>query len=192
MKREFLEKLNIEKEVIDKIMAEAGKDVEALKSQVETLKTSETGLKEQITQRDKDLSELKKSAGDSADLKTQYEELQTKYKAETKALSDKITDTQLSAAIKVAVAGIAHDPDLMVSQIDKSKITIGEDGNVKMGLAEQIKALQKDKAFLFKTETGVPSGGKPGPTGDDPPETGPSETDLNAVFGIATTTAATT
>jgi hypothetical protein len=34
MKREFLEELGVEKEVIDKIMAENGKDINAEKSKV--------------------------------------------------------------------------------------------------------------------------------------------------------------
>jgi chromosome segregation ATPase len=190
MKREFLEKLGIEKDMVDKILNEAGSVVEGLKSQIEALKASETGLKEQIAQRDKDLAGLKKDVGDNADIKAKYDALQAKYKAETKDLADKITETQLSAAIKVAVAASAHDPDLVVSQIDKSKITLGEDGTVKMGLDEQVKALQASKAFLFKTEESVlPRGGAPHPTGTVAPPSadGLSDTDINAAFGLEAT-----
>jgi chromosome segregation ATPase len=189
MKRDFLKNLGLEDEVIDKIMAENGKDIESLKGQVETLKASETGLKGQIAQRDKDLTDLKKNAGDSEDLKTKYEDLQSTYKAEKKALEEKVTDAQVSAAIKVAVAASAHDPDLIVSQIDKTKITLNEDGSVKMGLDEQVKELQGTKAFLFKGEGAVTAeGGEPSPAGEgSDPGTGPSEADLNAAFGVVTT-----
>ena len=39
MKTDFLRELGIEQEAINKIMAENGKDIEALKAQVSTLKT---------------------------------------------------------------------------------------------------------------------------------------------------------
>jgi SMC interacting uncharacterized protein involved in chromosome segregation len=186
MKREFLEKLELEKDVIDQIMAEHGKDIEGFKSQVETLKTSESGLKAQIAERDKDISDLKKASGDSDELKARYEELQSKYKADTKSLTEKVQDAQLTAAIKVAVAATAHDPDIVTAQIDKTKITLNDDGSVKMGLDEQVKSLQESKAFLFKDgDGGKPSGGEPGPTGDNPdPGTGPTAADLNAAYGI--------
>jgi chromosome segregation ATPase len=190
MKTEFLKGLGLEQDVIDKIMAENGKDIESLKGQVDTLKASETGLKSQLTQRDKDLADLKKNAGDSEDLKTKYEDLQTTYKTEKKALEDQVKDTQISAAIKVAVASSAHDPDLVVSQIDKTKITLGDDGSVKMGLDEQVKELQKSKAFLFKDEGKITfTGASPAESGDgETLGTGLSETELNAAFGIVATT----
>jgi chromosome segregation ATPase len=188
MKREFLKGLGLDQDVIDEIMAENGKDIESFKAQVETLKTSETGLKGQLAQRDKDLTELKKNAGDSEDLKTKYEDLQSTYKADKKALEDKIKDTQISAAIKVAVAASAHDPDLVVSQIDKTKITLGDDGSVKMGLEEQVKELQQTKAFLFKAEgeddPSVKGGAGPASSGDGTPDPAANEAEINAAFGI--------
>jgi chromosome segregation ATPase len=189
MKREFLEKLKIEKEVVDQIMAEHGKTVQGLNSQIDTLKASETGLKDQLTQRDKDLADLKKNAGDSEELKTKYDDLQAKYKADTKELGEKITDAQVTAAIKVAVAATAHDPDLVASQVDKTKITLNDDGSVKMGLDEQLKSLQEGKAFLFKGKTdgapGVKGGAGPAGSGDNDPDPGSvDEAVLNAAFGI--------
>jgi chromosome segregation ATPase len=193
MKTEFLKGLGLEQDAIDKIMAENGKDIESFRAQVETLKASETGLKGQLAQRDKDLTELKKNAGDSEDLKTKYDDLESTYKADKKAFEDRIRDTQISAAIKVAVAASAHDPDLVVSQIDKSKITLGDDGSVKMGLDEQVKELQKTKAFLFKAEgeadPGVKGGAGPASSDDGTPDPEMNEAEIAAAFGLTQATA---
>jgi chromosome segregation ATPase len=184
MKREFIKGLGIEDDVVEKIMAEHGKTVQGLTDQIETLKTSETGLKAQLTERDNDIKTLKKDAGDSGELKEKYEALQTKYKDDTKGLSDKIDDVQKSAAIKVAIGDKAHDPDLVISQIDKSKIILNEDGSVKVGLDDQVKSLQESKAFLFKTDK-TPGGPGPSQSGDkDPGDGGLSEADILAGFGV--------
>jgi hypothetical protein len=53
MKREFLEGLGLEKDTIDKIMAEHSKSTESLKTANETLKTQKTDLMKQIEDRDK-------------------------------------------------------------------------------------------------------------------------------------------
>ncbi|KAF0994837.1 phage scaffolding protein [Geobacillus sp. TFV-3] len=71
MKREFLESLGLEKDVIDKIMAEHGKSVEAHKTKVDELKANLDDMKKQLEQRDHDLKQLKKQAEG-------HEELQTK------------------------------------------------------------------------------------------------------------------
>lgn len=53
MKRKFLEDLGLEKEVVDKIMAKNGSDIEAAKAEsktkLETLETENTQLKSQAS-----------------------------------------------------------------------------------------------------------------------------------------------
>ena len=48
MKREFLEGLELEKEVIDQIMAENGKDIEAEKAKTKTAEADRDNYKEQL------------------------------------------------------------------------------------------------------------------------------------------------
>lgn len=153
MERKFLEALGLDKEKIDSIMAEHGKTVEGQKTKVTDLTTSLGDLKTQLTQRDKDLQDLKKQAEGNAELKTKFDALEKQYKDDKEALEVKIKDTQLSSALKLALAGKVHDADLVVGLIDKTKIELGEDGNVSKGLDEQIKTLQGSKSFLFVSET---------------------------------------
>jgi chromosome segregation ATPase len=168
LKREFLESLGLEKEAIDKIMAEHGKTVESQKTKVTDLTTSLDDAKKQLEQRDKDLKELKKQAEGNEELQKKFTDLETQYKTDKEAYETKIKDTQLSSALKLALAGKVHDADLVGSLIDKTKIELGEDGNVTKGLDEQIKALQTSKSFLFvpgvkitgaKPAEGEPPGG---------------------------------
>ena len=108
-------------------------------------------LTKQMADRDKQLSNLKKTEGLSDTLKKEIEALQrankeqkAQFEAQTKAL-------QFDTAIKLAVAGSAQDAELVAKLIPKEKLVLGEDGKI-AGLKEQIDALQKEKPFLFKGE----------------------------------------
>lgn len=174
MKREFLEGMGLEKDAIDKIMGEHGKTVETHKQKAADATTSLDDVKAQLAQRDKDLTDLKKQAKGNEDLQAKFTDLETKYNQDKLDYEAKIKDTQLSSALKLALAGKVHDADLVASLIDKNTIELGADGNVTKGLDEQIKTLQESKSFLFVPETPgakiagtKPAGGSN--TGNEPP-----------------------
>ena len=81
MKRKFLEDLGLEKDAIDKIMAENGNDVNAAKADYETLKQQLDTVNTQIQERDKQLETLRKSSGDNEALQEQITNLQAENKA---------------------------------------------------------------------------------------------------------------
>lgn len=174
MKREFLEGLGLEKDAIDKIMAEHGKTLETHKTKATDLQTSLDDLDEQLKQRDKDLKDLKAKAGNSEELQQQLTDLQAKYDTDKADFDSKLKTTQLSSAVKLALAGKVHDAGLVTSLIDTGTIEIDQEGNVIKGLEEQIKTLQESKSFLFVPEADTtPSvkGAKPaeGDPGGTPP-----------------------
>ncbi|CCQ94557.1 Phage minor structural protein [[Clostridium] ultunense Esp] len=111
----------------------------------EAKKQAEEALKES----DKQLADLKKAAEGNEELKKQIEQLQAENKAAAEKYEAKLKDMAVTTAIKLAVAGRVHDPDLVAALLDKSKIELDDTGNVKAGLDEQIKALRQSKAFLF-------------------------------------------
>lgn len=120
------------------------------KTRFNEVNESKKALSEQIADRDKQLTGLKKNAGDNQELKKQIEALQ-KANNEQKAAFDAQTKAlRMDTAIKLAVADSAQDAEIVSGLIDKSKLILGEDGKI-TGLAEQVDALKKDKAFLFKT-----------------------------------------
>ena len=170
MKREFLESLGLEKEVIDKIMAEHGKSVEAQKAKADDLKASLDDMKKQLEQRDNDLKQLKKQAEGNEELQTKLADLEKRYKDEKAAYEAKIKETQLNSAIKLAINGKVHDADLVASLLDKNTIELDEHGNITKGLEEQLKTLQETKSFLFVPE----NSNQPKITGIKPAEGSPT------------------
>lgn len=166
MKRKFLEDLGLEKEVIDKIMAENGSDINVVKSEQESLKQQLEAVNQQLSERDDQLEDLKKNSGNNAELKAQLETLQAENKAAKEQYEAEMKNLKLETAIKLAVGETAQDADLVAGLFDKSKLVLSEDGKVS-GLDEQLKTLKEEKAFLFKVDTNLiqkssyaPQGGK--------------------------------
>lgn len=126
------------------------------KARFNELNESKKSLAEQIAERDKQLKDLKKSVGDNEDLRKQIEDLQKANKEQKEAFDNQTKALRLDTAIKLAIADSAQDADIVSGLIDKNKLILGEDGKV-TGLTEQVEALKKDKAFLFKETTPPPN-----------------------------------
>lgn len=105
MKRDFLESLGLDKEVVDKILAENGSDIEREKAKTTQAKADLADAKAQLESRDKDLADLKKNTGDAADVQAKLDELQAKYDKETKELQAQLADRDYTDAITKAIAG---------------------------------------------------------------------------------------
>ena len=128
------------------------------KSRFNEVNEEKNGLKASLSEREKQLESLKKSAGDSEELKKQIKELQDKNKAAAAEFEDRMKNMRLDTAIQLAVSKDAQDADIVAKLIDRSKLILGEDGKV-AGLEEQVKALRESKGFLFKQ--GQPAGYAP-------------------------------
>ncbi|EKN67486.1 phage scaffolding protein [Schinkia azotoformans] len=175
MNKEQLMALGLTEEQANKIIEGFGQMIP--KSRLDEKINEAKELKDQMAQRDKDLTELKKKAEGNEELQSKFTDLEKKYKDDTAAYEAKIKETQMSSALKLALAGKVHDADLVAGLIDKTKIELGEDGNISKGLDDQIKTLKESKSFLFTAET-KPSGIKGAtPPGGDPtiPPNNPSD-----------------
>ncbi|MFR2756594.1 MAG: phage scaffolding protein [Eisenbergiella massiliensis] len=170
MKRKFLEDLGLEKDAIDKIMAENGSDVNAAKADYEATKQQLESANAQIQERDKQLESLKKSSGDNEALQKQITDLQAENKAAKEKYEADMKELKLTTAIKLAIGDSAHDADLVAGLFDRGKLVLNEDGTI-TGLEEQVKTIKKEKAFLFKEEKPgtVIKGGKPAEGAGSPP-----------------------
>lgn len=172
MKRKFLEELGIEKETVDKIMAENGKDIETAKGDLETIKAELENAKAVISERDKQLKELEKSVGDNEELKTQLENLQAENKKQAEAHATEIDRLKMDNAINSALgAAGARNAKAVRGLFDESGFKLNDKGEVE-GLAEAIKAVQKSDGYLFEDKQ--PShpqfkGFQPGASGDGLP-----------------------
>lgn len=141
------------------------------KARFNEINESKKSLTEQLAERDKQLTALKKSAGDNEGLKKEIENLQQANKQQKAEFEEKARALKLDTAVKLAIADSAQDADIVAGLIDRQKLILGEDGKV-AGLTEQVEALKKDKAFLFK---GMPNNPQYNPNGggNNPPAANP-------------------
>ncbi|MBN2980126.1 phage scaffolding protein [Cohnella algarum] len=172
--KELLKKLGVAESEVDKIDTEVAKELPkhfVPKTQYNDVVDARKKAEKEVSDRDKQLEDLKKSSGDAESLKQQIEKLQGENKTAKEKYEAEVKDLRLNTALKLALAGKAHDPDIVAGLIDKTKIELDDAGNVKAGLDDQLKGLQKDKAFLF-----VPEGNDKGSSfqfrGAKPPEGG--------------------
>ncbi len=148
MKREFLKGLGIEDEnMINEILDEAGKDLNAKKSEI-------TNLRAEIVNKDKEMESLK-TKGKSADsLAEQVNELQ-KQLVESE---NKNTEIQFSNMLDKAFSSAnSIDNVSLKANLDLDAIKNAEDKEAKLN--EQIEKLKTEKAHLFKVVESSASGG---------------------------------
>lgn len=108
-------------------------------------------LEQTVKDRDGQLETLKNSKEDTETLKAAIETLQKENQANEEKYQADIKAMKLDSAIKLAIAGKVHDEELVSGLFNKGTLIVGDDGNI-IGLDEQLKGLQKDKAFLFKAK----------------------------------------
>lgn len=145
MERKFLESFGIEKEAIDKIMAENGKDIEAQKA----LTAAET---QKVTAANNTIKQLqdavKKFDGvDVEKLKGDLAALQQKYDADTAKL-------RLDNALDVAIIDAkGRSTKAVKAFLDYGKLKLKDDGTID-GL--DLEALKKSEPYLFESvKTGI-------------------------------------
>lgn len=108
-------------------------------------------LTNQISDRDKQLTELKSAVGDNQELKDKIVELEESNKTIAADYETKVKEITLNNAIKLALNGKVHDEDITSSLIKQEELVISEDGKI-VGLDEQVNNLKESKPFLFIEE----------------------------------------
>lgn len=160
MKTEFLKSLNLSQEVIDKIMAENGKDIaveqkkaekaiqerDSYKLKAESLETQVNDANTEIQKfKDMDIDGIKKAADD-------WKETAEKAKADAdKQISQMKFDYALSAALTGAKAKNAKAVKALLD-MDGLKFN---DGKI-VGLDEQLAQIKTDNDYLFESDEPAP------------------------------------
>lgn len=85
MKRDFLEKLGLDKDVIDQIMAENGRDIESEKNKRVSAEANAEALDKQLKTSQAELDKIQKSGANAEELKSKVYELQQKLEEDSKA-----------------------------------------------------------------------------------------------------------
>lgn len=160
MKRTELEALGLTKEQIDEVIKINGVDIEnaktVAKAEMDTVQAGADALKEQVKDRDRQIEELKKSAGDNDELKKQIEALQAENAEKDKAHKAELHQFRVNAAVDKALTDAgALGAKAVKAYLDLDDVKLADDGTVK-GLKEQIEALKaaEETSFLFKAQDG--------------------------------------
>lgn len=160
MKTEFLKSLNLSQEVIDKIMAENGKDIaveqkkaekviqerDSYKLKAESLETQVNDANTEIQKfKDMDIDGIKKAADD-------WKETAEKAKADAdKQISQMKFDYALSAALTGAKA---KNTKAVKALLDMDGLKFN-DGKI-VGLDEQLAQIKTDNDYLFESDEPAP------------------------------------
>lgn len=115
----------------------------------EEVNTAKKQAEEDVKERDKQLDKLKKSAGDNEELRQQIAKLQEENKAASEKYASDVKELRTNTAMRLAIGDSAHDAELVLSLLDKTKIELDEEGGLKAGFEEQLQSLRETKAFLF-------------------------------------------
>ena len=101
-----------------------------------------------VADRDKQLEQLKATAGDSEQLKTEITKLQGENKTAAEKYATDLKTIKINTAIDARLAAEhAVDAKAVRALLDESKISL--DGDNLLGIDEQLKALKTDKPWAF-------------------------------------------
>lgn len=138
--------------------------------------------KEQVIERDKQITELKKFEGDSKALQDKIAELEAANAAKDKEYKANLALERKKNAIKLALLedenGKPHDADMVMGLFNLEQVVIDEaTGKITSGYKEQNEAIRKEKAFLFSPKEDANKGGDGKPVGWKPAGTPPADGD---------------
>lgn len=155
MKTAFLRELGVtEQSIIDAIMAENGRDIDHVKKNNVAMETEIADLKSQLKDRDTQLNELKKSAGDNEKLTAKIAELEEQNKTAKVEYEEKLEalrrDNEIEGKLRdakaknlKAVKALLNSEEDLDKQI--KKLVEGEETSFLFESAEQTNAVTTPK-----------------------------------------------
>lgn len=155
MNRETLKALELSDEQIEKVMAENGKDIQDIKSQLSEKDTEIKSLETEKETLSKQVTTLEKKANDYDKLEDSNKELQE----QIKDFKVQVASNELDKKILKEVSKDAYDPDDVFLFIDKEKFNRDEESGDITNFNEVMNELRENKAYLFNSD-GVISGSK--------------------------------
>jgi hypothetical protein len=150
MKRKFLEDLGLETDAIEKIMAEAGKDVTSLKARVDDL-TEQINVKDTtISEKNNKIAELEK-VDVEAIKNAEYERGKTEGSKEIEVFKKK------NALDKALSKYKAKDTSILSKMLDMEKVKYNDKFEIVEGLEDQINSIKESHDYLFDNDKTLPT-----------------------------------
>lgn len=173
MKRKFLEDLGLESDAIEKIMAEAGKEITTLKAKVDDLSEQINVKETTIAEKNTKIAELEK-----VDVEAIKKEQFDLGKAEG---SKEIEVFKKQNALDKALQGYkAKDTSILSKMLDMEKVKFDDNFEIVEGLEEQISPLKESHDYLFENDNPLPIFSGPTPGVQNKLSGDPSKMDYNA------------
>lgn len=148
-----LDNLELSEELGNKVL-EALKNKVIPKSRFDDVNNAKKNAESLLAERDKQIEDLKVSAGASDDLKKQIEKLQADNKAAVEAKDAEIKSIKINNAVNTALLSAgAKNIKAVMALVDMDKVKLSDKGDIS-GIDEQIEALKgsDDSKFLFKED----------------------------------------
>lgn len=160
MNKEELLALGLSEELANKVVDKYGHLV--TKTRLDEVIAERDTLKTQVADRDKQLKELEKAAGDNKTLKEQIEKLQNENKTVAEKYAKDLHNLQVNNAVELAITSYkGKNSKAIKALLDLEKAEMKE-GKI-LGLDEQLKKLQETEAYLFEAvkDNNTPAGFTP-------------------------------
>jgi len=158
MKRDDLKKLlgdQIGDDVIDKIMAEHGKDIEKHKADNGTLTTERDALKAQLDQASQQIDSFKTM--DIEGVKKSADEWKAKAEQAAQDAKVQVEKLKFDHALEASLTGAkARNAKAVTALLDTELLKMGEDGTIS-GLKEQLEKIQSERDYLFVSDVPTPT-----------------------------------
>lgn len=150
------------------------------KAKFTAIEDSNKELKTQIDDREKQLADLKKTAGSSEELKAKITELEAANKTAKEDYEGKLLKQTFDFSLDSKLtSNKVKNPKAVKALLDLEKITL--DGDKLLGLEDQLTALKTSDSYLFEVAGDTGGGGNPGDT--KPPAGELSADEVSAIWG---------
>ena len=158
MERKFLEELGLDKEAIDKIMAQHGKDIEAHKTSAENAAKDRDTYKGQLDEVSKKLQAF--DGVDVEALRGEVETLKKDMAAKDADFQSQLADRDFQALLTAGITEAkGKNPKAIAALLDIDALKASK--NQKEDMAAAIKALAESEAYLFGEASTTPGSTTP-------------------------------
>lgn len=185
MRKEDFTAMGLDEETAKKCAAASAEELKGFipKARFDEVNTERKNLETALSERDKQLDELKNSAGDAEAFKKQIAELQEQNKVQSEQHSAEIHALKVDNAVEMALNGSKAKNHTAVKALLADVLKeadFNDDGTVK-GLANKLKEIQKSDPYLFDTAAAKPTikGAVPGESGVDQGDTNVDTSKMN-------------
>ncbi len=155
MKREDLIKLGVAEDMVDKIMALHGQDIEKHKTAATTAQTEADGLKTQLAEANKQIEAFKSM--DIEGIKRAADDWKAKADQAQKEAAAQMAQLKFDHALDGALSGAkAKNAKAVKALLNMEGLKLNDaDGSI-IGLKEQLEKIQSENDYLFESDEQTP------------------------------------